>query len=271
MTFLCIQRWAFCLTLAVSANWVLANPQASLGATIYGYEIIAERSHKNTLFTQGLVLDGGHFYESSGLYKQSLLVRYPVEEPKGTWAKMSARFSQQVALPPQYFAEGLALFNNKLYLLTWREQTLMIYNRKTFTLEKTLRYTGQGWGLTNDDKHLIRSDGSHRLYFHEPENFKVVRTLEVSRDMAAVERLNELEYIKGKVWANIWHENHLVEIDPATGQVVGFLDLTDLVESLTLTNSEQVLNGIAYDAEQDALWVTGKLWPKMFLIKLIER
>lgn len=233
----------------------------------YQVEVIAERSHKTQLFTQGLVINGDHFYESSGLYGRSMLVSYPVAEPANKWAQLSAKFTQKTSLESKYFAEGLTLFNDKLYLLTWREETLLIYNLRTFALEKTLRYRGEGWGLTHNSTHLIRSDGSYRITFHEPENFKAVRVIEVLENGKPLARLNELEYIDGKIWANIWYENRLVEIDPHSGAVVGFVDLTPIASQFTL-NSEQVLNGIAYDPERRALWITGKQWPKMFLVKL---
>lgn len=266
---------AFCLSLLSGAN-AIAAPDAAIstaalpaGSEIihYSFEVVTERSHKKQLFTQGLLLDNEHFYESSGLYGRSMLVRYPFAEPENKWAQLSAKFTQQASLAPQYFAEGLALFNDKLYLLTWREETLLIYNRETLVLERTLRYRGEGWGLTNNDTHLIRSDGSHQLTFHEPDNFKPVRVLDVHENGKPLTQLNELEFIEGKIWANIWYNNRLVEIDPQSGAVVGSVDLTALASQFTI-NSEQVLNGIAYDAERQVLWVTGKLWPKMFLVKL---
>lgn len=277
---LCVTRnyllkLAFCLSLLLGAKAIaetdVANTVTAAAATDsviqYRLEVIAERSHKTQLFTQGLLIDGDHFYESSGLYGQSKLVSYPIAEPTNKWAQLSAKFTRQTSLEPKYFAEGLALFNDKLYLLTWQEETLLIYNRHTFALEKTQRYGGEGWGLTHDGKHLIRSDGSHRITFHEPENFKPVRVINVNENHKPVARLNELEYIDGKIWANIWYENRLVEIDPQSGNVVGSVDLSPLASQLKL-NSEQVLNGIAYDPERRALWITGKQWPKMFLIKL---
>jgi glutamine cyclotransferase len=260
-------RIAFCLTLIISANGLCAQSLFA-PAIAYNYDIIAERNHNPSLFTQGLVLDNDEFYESSGLYEKSFLARYPVAEPATKDAQPSTKFTRKALLPARYFAEGLTLFENKLYLLTWQEQTLLIYNRDTFALEKKLPYNGQGWGLTHDQKHLIRSDGSHRLYFHRADDFSVARTIEVYRDMNTVERLNELEYVNGKIWANIWYDNKLVQIDPQSGRVVGYVDLSRLIVSLQLTNDEQVLNGIAYDPARDAFWITGKMWPKMFLIKI---
>lgn len=264
-----ILKMTFCLSLLPSANaWSTAAATDTSEIKHYSYEILAERSHKKQVFTQGLLLQDNHFYESSGRYGSSFLAVYPVAEPENKWAQLSAKFTRQARLPPRYFAEGLTLFNDRLYLLTWQEQTLLIYNRTTLALEQSLNYSGEGWGLTHDNTYLIRSDGSHRLTFHEPQSFKPHKVVEVFEGGRPLQRLNELEYIRGKIWANIWHENRLVEIDPESGKVIGSLDLSQLAATLSLTDSEQVLNGIAYDEEQQALWVTGKLWPKMFLIKL---
>lgn len=267
----CVNRLIFCLSLVLSHN-LLSAPSGIASETIYTYEVIAERPHDSRFFTQGLELHNNQFYESSGLYNQSFITRYPIDTTdKDKSDKKSSSSKLMQPLAAHYFAEGLTLFNNKLFVLTWREQTLLVYEPDTFELLQTHRYSGQGWGLTNNGKQLIRSDGSNTLYFHSPKNFALHKTVKVYRHLQAVERLNELEYVKGKVWANIWYDNHLVEIDPGTGQVVGIVDLTELVGSIPSTSSEQVLNGIAYDTAQDAFWITGKLWPKMFLIKLTAR
>lgn len=251
---------------------------ANAGATVshtpdvvhFDYQILAQRSHKPALFTQGLVLDGNTFYESSGLYGQSMLVSYPREESTNKWAQLTANFTQKDKLPDRYFAEGLALLDDKLYLLTWQEGTVFVYDRTTFAVIDRWRYSGEGWGLTHNGKQLIRSDGSEHLHFHSPEDFSLQKTLDVQESGRPVQRLNELEFIAGYVWANIWHENRLVQIDPATGRVVGSLDLTALTAQVDIDSSESVLNGIAYDAERGGMWVTGKKWPSMYLIKLTK-
>lgn len=248
------------LTIATSAPVNAAPP--------IDFEVIGERSHKTTLFTQGLLVDGDHFYESSGLYGKSLLVTYPIAEPASTWAKISAPFTRKLALPPHYFAEGLTLFNNKLYLLTWQEQTLLVYNKTSFALEQQLGYEGEGWGLASDGKQLIRSDGSDRLFFHNASDFAVTRELQVTDNGKPVNQLNELEFAQGFIWANIWYQDRILKIAPDSGRVVGEINLQALKQSLKLTNSEQVLNGIAWDDKQQAFWITGKLWPKMFLVRI---
>lgn len=252
-----------CTSLLCIANLL---PVKTYAATSIAFEILAERTHKPTLFTQGLLVDGDHFYESSGLYNQSFLVTYPVAEPASTWAKISAPFTKKQMLPAHYFAEGLALLNNKLYLLTWQEQTLLIYDKATLNYQKSIRYKGEGWGLTSDSKQLIRSDGSDILYFHNADDFSVTKTLKVTDAGVPVSQLNELEFAGEFIWANIWHQDRILKIDPATGQAVGELDLSGVKQKLKLNNSEQVLNGIAWDEKRKAFWITGKNWPKMFLI-----
>lgn len=258
-----------CALLCTSALFIANLPalHAHAAAPI-SFKILAERTHKPSLFTQGLLVDGDYFYESSGLYDKSILVTYPVAEPASTWAKISAPYTQKQTVPAQYFAEGLALLGNNLYLLTWREQTLLIYDKKTLNYQKSLNYKGEGWGLASDGKQLIRSDGSDTLYFHNPTDFSVTKTLKVTDASIAVSRLNELEFAQGFIWANIWYDDRIVKIDPATGKIVGEINLSTLKHKLKLDNSEQVLNGIAWDEKRQAFWITGKNWPKMFLLQI---
>ncbi|MDO8345753.1 MAG: glutaminyl-peptide cyclotransferase [Cellvibrio sp.] len=254
-----------CTSLLCIANLLPATVYA---AAPISFEILAERTHKPTLFTQGLLVDGDHFYESSGLYNQSLLVTYPIAEPAGTWAKISALFTKKQPVPARYFAEGLALLGDKLYLLTWQEQTLLIYDKTTLNYQKSLSYKGEGWGLTTDGKQLIRSDGSDTLYFHTADDFTVTKTLKITDEGKAVAQLNELEFVEGFIWANVWHQDRILKIDPATGKVLGEMDLSGVKQKLQLNNSEQVLNGIAWDEKRNAFWITGKNWPKMFLLRI---
>lgn len=256
-----------CTSLLSIANLLAAT---AFAAAPISFEIIAERTHKPTLFTQGLLVDGDHFYESSGLYNQSLLVTYPIAEPASTWAKISAPFTKKQTLPAHYFAEGLALLGDKLYLLTWQEQTLLIYDKATLNYQKSLSYKGEGWGLTTDGKQLIRSDGSDTLYFHNPNDFTVIKTLKITDEETPVSQLNELEFAGGFIWANIWHQDRILKIDPETGKSVAEMDLSSVKQTMQLSGSEQVLNGIAWDENQKAFWITGKKWPKMFLIRITK-
>lgn len=254
-----------CTSLLCIANLL---PATAYAAVPIPFEVLAERTHKPTLFTQGLLVDGDHFYESSGLYNQSLLVTYPIAEPASTWAKISAPFAKKQTIPAHYFAEGLALLGDRLYLLTWQEQTLLIYDKATLNYQKSLSYQGEGWGLTTDGKQLIRSDGSDALYFHNPNDFAVIKTLKITNEGKPVSQLNELEFAGGFIWANIWHQDLIVKIDPATGKALGEIDLSGLKQKMQLNNSEQVLNGIAWDEKRNAFWITGKNWPKMFLLRI---
>lgn len=256
------------LTLLCMSLLAIATTRSALAAPPLDYTIIAERTHKPVLFTQGLQLENGFFYESSGLYGKSLLVSYPVSEPTSTWAKLSAPFTLRRSLPDAIFAEGLTILKDKLYLLTWQEGIVFVYDKSQLTQLKNLHYQGEGWGLTHNGEQLIRSDGSDRLFFHDSENFSLIKTLHVHDANQMLSQLNELEFVEGFIWANIWHSDLIVKIDPATGAVVNQLDLAPLRKQLKLNDSEQVLNGIAWDSDKKAFWVTGKNWPKMFLIKL---
>lgn len=258
----------FCLSLATIANFSCAQSDALASANPIHYKILAERSHKTNLFTQGFLFKDGNFYESSGLYGKSQLVSYSLAEPESTWAKMTALFIQKQRVPDRFFAEGLTQLNNKLYLITWQENTAFVYATADFSLQKTLTYTGQGWGLATDGKHIIRSDGSNQLFFHNPESFAVEKSLSVKYKQQAITNLNELEYAEGFIWANIWHDNRIVKINPASGDVVGVMDFSEIANNLKVKDEESVLNGIAYDTDKKAFWITGKQWPKMFLVKL---
>lgn len=258
----------FCFSILSLANITSGAEKTRVQVRELTYQIIAERSHKPGLFTQGLFVKDNKFYESSGLYAKSIIVSYPVAEPESTWAKMTSPFSLKQALPERFFAEGLTLLNNKLYVLTWQEGSLFVFDANNFTLLKTLYYKGEGWGLTSDGKFLIRSDGSANLFFHSVESFEPVKTLPVTIDQKPLKNLNELEYIDGFIWANIWYENRIVKIDPLSGNVVGKVDLTLITQQLSLKDGDSVLNGIAYDTDKKAIWVTGKNWPKMFLLKI---
>lgn len=222
----------------------------------YHYQILEQRAHDTGLFTQGLILDEGQFYESGGRYGQSRLVRYRSTQMKPNLEKK---------LADRLFAEGLTLLNGKLYLLTWKARQLLILDAETFELKQTLSYRGEGWGLTHNGEQLIRSDGTNWLHFHGTNNFALERSLEVTRSGKPVKHLNELEYIDGHIWANIWHSDKLVKIDPESGQVLAQLDLSELGAR---HRSSGVLNGIAYDETSRGLWVTGKNWPRLYLLKL---
>jgi glutamine cyclotransferase len=230
--------------------------------TNYTYEIIKAYPHDPAAFTQGLVYHQGDLYESTGLNGQSSLRRVELQ---------TGKVLKRIDVPSEYFAEGLALFNNKLYQLTWITNRGFVYDMNEFKPLGTFSYTDEGWGLTHDGHSLIMSDGSNRIRYLDPETFQVQRTITVLDNGTAVRQLNELEYIKGEIFANIWQTDRIARIDPQTGRVTGWLNLAGLLSPEDRTQSVDVLNGIAYDEAGDRLFVTGKLWPKLFEIRLVAR
>ena len=223
------------------------------------YDVLGSYPHDSQAFLQGLVWHDGGFYESTGLYGRSSLRR--VGFPSGD-------VLQQVALPDQYFGEGLALVGDRLVQLTWRSKRGFVYERATFALLGDFPYETEGWGLTYDGVSLIMSDGSDVLTFLDPESYQPVRTLPVTLDGHPLPALNELEWIEGEIWANVWQTDLIVRIDPAGGRVTGVLDLTGLLPPDQRTGREDVLNGIAYDAVARRIFVGGKLWPLLFEIRV---
>jgi len=223
----------------------------------YTYEIINVFPHDQNAFTQGLVIENGVVYEGTGLYGNSTLRRLDLE---------TGNVLQMHALSDEFFGEGITAFGNRIIQLTWLKQTGFVYDKNSFELLQQFSYPTQGWGITHDGSKLIMSDGTANLYFLDPETFEKVEQVEV-HDKELVTNLNELEYINGEVYANIWLTDKIAIIDPNTGQVTGWIDLTGIY---TQENSDTnaVLNGIAYDAEGERLFVTGKLWSQLFEIKL---
>jgi glutaminyl-peptide cyclotransferase len=237
-----------------------ANAQdAPQQVPVYSYEVVASYPHDTAAYTQGLVFRDGLLYESTGQYDKSTLRR--VELKKG-------KVKKKIEVPGQYFAEGMTILNDKIYQVTWQSEKGFIYDLKDFKLEREFTYQGEGWGLTNDGQFLILSDGTNQLRFLEPQTFQVTRTVSVFDDKQPLGNLNELEYIRGEIYANVWKTDRIVRLDPQTGRILAWVDLTGLRPEETLNNGENVLNGIAFDEEHDRLYVTGKRWPKIFEIRL---
>src|SRR5262245_27251441 len=228
----------------------------------YSYEVVNAYPHDAKAFTQGLVFDQGVFYESTGLNGSSSLRRVEIE---------TGKVLKKIDVPNQFFAEGLALLNGHLYQLTWQAQRGFVYDLDSFDKVREFGYTGEGWGLTHDAHSLIMSDGSNRIRFIDPETFDVQRMINVQDGARAVTQLNELEYIKGEIYANIWMHNSIARIDPQSGKVNSWIDMSGLRPPESRGDSQAVLNGIAYDETSDRLFVTGKYWPKLFEIKLKPR
>jgi len=225
----------------------------------YGYQIVNIFPHDSNAFTQGLILMDGKLLESTGQEGFSSLRRVELE---------SGKVLKKVDVPLPYFAEGLTALNGKLYQLTWQHHIGFIYDAQTFDRLGEFNYQGDGWGLTTDGQSLILSDGSPRIRFIDPGSFRVTKTITVTDGSAAVRELNELEYVNGEIYANVWHDNRIATIDPQSGHVNAWIDLTGLMPDGELRDPEAVLNGIAYDQASDKLIVTGKLWPRVFEIKV---
>jgi glutamine cyclotransferase len=224
----------------------------------YTYEVINVYPHDQNAFTQGLVIEDGILYEGTGLNGRSTLRRVDLE---------TGNVLQMHALSDEFFGEGITVFGEKIIQLTWQSQKGFVYDKSSFDLLQNFSYSTQGWGITTDGSQLIMSDGTANLYFLDPETFEKTGQVEV-HDNGTVTKLNELEYINGEVYANIWLTDKIAIIDPPTGQVTGWIDLTGIYIQEN-SNPDSVLNGIAYDAESERLFVTGKLWSQLFQIKLI--
>lgn len=226
---------------------------------VYDFRVVRSFTHDPTSFTQGLVFENGLFYEGSGLRGRSSLRRYSPDTKQMTIQP----------LPDEYFGEGVALHGDKIFQLTWQSNIGFIYDKSSLALLGSFRYPTEGWGLTSDGTRLIMSDGSATLYFIDPERFVPVRQIQVTDAGRAIDNLNELEFIKGEVYANVWGSDRIARIDPATGRVNAWIDLTRL--SKNVKTPRAVLNGIAYDAARNRLFVTGKLWPAIYEIELVRR
>ena len=244
------------------ATFVLLLAATPSRIPVDGYKIINTYPHDHSAFTQGLVYVDGHLYESTGREGHSSIRM--VDLSTGWVLK-------EYDLTPDYFGEGLTDWGSNLIQLTWTSGVAFEYDRSTFTLRRTFHYTGEGWGLTHDATALILSDGSPNLRFLDPNTFREIRRLTVRDDKGPVQNLNELEYVHGEIYANIWHSDRIARISPRTGRVLGWIDLTGLLKPGDVSDPEAVLNGIAYDSKADRLFVTGKLWPKLFEIKIVHQ
>jgi glutamine cyclotransferase len=222
--------------------------------------VVNEYPHDPQAFTQGLVFEDGYLYEGTGLYGFSSLRRVELE---------TGEVLEMVGLPSDYFGEGITIYDgNKIAQLTWREQVGFIYDKVDFGLLDRFTYATEGWGLTYDGSRLIMSDGTSTLHYLDPATLEEINTVEVIDAGGPVARLNELEYIKGEIYANVWSTDRIAIIDPTTGRVTAWIDLQGLLSPEEAEEAD-VLNGIAYDADADRLFVTGKLWPSVFEIELV--
>jgi len=235
----------------------------SAGTPEYGYHVIRAYPHDPQAFTEGLFYLNGFLYESTGLQGHSSVRKVELE---------TGKIVQQRQLPASYFGEGIVNWRDRVYQLTWLNHTGFVYDLDTFALRNEFHYPGEGWALTQNGSSIIMDDGTPQIRFWDPETLTEVRRIIVTDRGEPVNNLNELEWVEGEIFANVWGTNRIARIDPASGAVAGWIDLTGLLSSPDQAGSpEAVLNGIAYDAQQKRLFVTGKHWPKLFQIQLIPR
>ncbi len=228
---------------------------------IYGYRVVQSFPHDPAAYCQGLIYENGKLYESTGLVSQSTVRRVALE---------TGEVERKVSLPGRLFGEGLTMFDGELFQLTWHAGQVNILDPETLEVDRTLRYGSEGWGLTTDGKEMIMSDGSSYLTFRDPKTFQRLRKVQVTILGSPVDQLNELEWVDGEVWANRWKYNYIVRINPETGEIVGSIDLKGIFDASGIANDDAVLNGIAYDAATKRIFVTGKLWPKIFEIEVTD-
>lgn len=230
---------------------------------VYTYQVVNDWPHLKSHFTQGLVYHDGHLYESTGQYGSSLLCRLDLK---------TGKVEKKVDVEKEFFAEGMTILGERIFQLTWEAHKGFIYDLKSFDRLAEFSYEGEGWGLTNDGSQLIMSDGTNRIRFLDPRSFRVLRSVEVYDHNQPLVELNELEYIKGEIYANIWHSDKVVRIDPLTGKILAWVDLTGLRKpEEDGGGGDNVLNGIAYDEKHDRLFVTGKRWARIYEIRLVRK
>lgn len=260
------------ISLAIGMFWFYGQkaktsvfPELQVQTPVYTYRVVKAYPHDPEAFTQGLVYHDGLLYEGTGLRGKSSLRRVELE---------TGKVLQIHPLNGRYFGEGITLWQNRIIQLTWTSKIGFVYNSETFETLREFSYRTEGWGITHDGKRLIMSDGTDTLYFLDPDTFEEIGSIQVRYQDKPIANLNELEYINGEIFANVWQTDFIARISPETGRVLSWIDLTGLLDSKlgsSLYGSEDVLNGIAYDELGDRLFVTGKLWSKLFEIKLVSR
>lgn len=245
---------------SVSAAFLVTGGSALQGtAPVYDVEIVNTFPHDPRAFSQGLVVEGDVLLEGTGQYRESTLREVDLK---------TGKVKRRVRLADSVFGEGITVFQGRIYQLTWKRGLCYVYDRKTMKYQKTLRYSGEGWGLTHNGKHLIMSDGTPTLRFLDPQTLRVLKRVRVRDGRKQIWDVNELEYINGEIFANIWHLDQIARIDPETGRVKSWLDLRAIRPDAVRFNTEAALNGIAWDADRKRLFVTGKDWPSLFEIRI---
>ncbi|MGM0487823.1 MAG: glutaminyl-peptide cyclotransferase [Planctomycetota bacterium] len=241
--------------------WHQTGRSGSDAAPTQGYVLVNSYPHARDAYCQGLVYHGGFLYESTGGYGDSSLRKVKLE---------TGKVVRERKLDDRWFGEGIAIWKDHIIQLTWKSRQAFVYDLETFQLQGRFGYRGQGWGLTHDGQHFIMSNGTETLRFLDPETFEVKRQITVRDGRRRIKKLNELQYVEGEIYANIWYDDRIVRISPRTGKVLGWLDLSNLYPKSRRPHRDAVLNGIAYDPQQQRLLVTGKNWPRLYEIRLPE-
>lgn len=247
---------------AIAAVGIAAALPRGSALPVDTVRVVASYPHDPNAFSQGLVIADSVLYEGTGTFGESSLRRVDLK---------SGTVERHVPLNQEYFGEGITVVGDKIYQLTWKNRLGIVYDRETMTPESSFRYSGEGWGLTTDGKELILSDGTATLRFLSLETLEVTRRVQVRTASGPVEQLNELEYVDGEIYANIWYSDRIVRISPKTGNVLGWIDLSALYPARQRPSREHVLNGIAYDAKTKQLFVTGKNWPKLYQVEVVKK
>ncbi len=250
---------AFCW---LAMAWLLVAARGEAATPVYGYQVVARYPHSTANYTEGFFYLDGMFYEGTGRNGQSALI---VTDSR------TGQVLQRKDLPKEYFGEGIVEFGSNLYQWTWTSHVCFVYDRFSMQPVKQLTYAGEGWGMARTEKEIITSDGSSTLRFRDPKTFRETRHIVVKDEGKAVQLLNELEFIKGEIYANVWHTDRIARISPRDGRVIAWIDLTGLLPKEQMVDAESVLNGIAYDPQHDRLFVTGKQWPAIFEIRLVAK
>jgi glutaminyl-peptide cyclotransferase len=240
----------------------LAAVTAGAQTPQYGYKVIHAYPHDPDAFTQGLEYRAGFLYEGTGLKGRSSLRKEKLE---------TGQVLQEIELDPQYFGEGITVINQQILELTWQSEAGFVYDQSNFRRLRTFNYPGEGWGLTNDGQNIYMSDGTAQIRIWDPLTLQEKRRITVHDGGQPVLNLNELEWVRGEIYANVWQTDRIVRISPADGRVVGWIDLAGILSPADRTNQVDVLNGIAYDVLGNRLFVTGKLWPRLFEIQLVPK
>ena len=258
--------WKFSVVFLLIGNGIASGQEKPTPkgkhTPVYTFLVVRQYPHDSSAFTQGLACRNGYFYEGTGLTGKSSLRQVRIS---------TGEVVRKLNLPPDIFGEGITLLNNQVFQLTWLSKLGFVYDLKDFHLLRNFSYSGEGWGLATDGCDLFMSDGSSEIRVLDSKTFIAKRRIRVRDDTHPVEQLNELEFVEGEIFANVWHTDRIARISPRTGQVLGWIDLTALFSPVYHLGPEAVLNGIAYDRRTKRLFVTGKLWPQIYEIKLLPK